>query len=96
MPPKTKRQKQVWTALLSRYKRKNEQFSNNEGPYDSISMATEKDEKGDDFILFDGDDDDSTIDVTDLKSRLDLFSIGDLFEICKLECGSLNFQYLYT
>ena len=94
MPPKTKRQKQVWTALLRRYKRKKEQFSNNEGPYDSISMATEKDGKGDDFILSDGDDDDSIIDVTDFKSRLDLFNIGDLFEICKLECGSRKLSVL--
>ena len=44
-------------------------------------MATEKDGKGDDFILSDGDDDDSIIDVTDFNSRLDLFNIGDLFKI---------------
>ena len=83
MPPKTKRQEQVWTALLRRYKCKKEQFSNNEGPYDSISMATEKDGKGDDFILSDGDDDDSIIDVTDFKSRSDLIELTAAFRLFK-------------
>ena len=94
MPPKAKRQKQVWTALLRRYKRKKEQFSNNEGPYNSISMAAEKDGKDDDFILSDGDDDDSIMDVTNFKSRLDLFNISDFFEICKLECDSRKLSVL--
>ena len=70
------------------YKHKREQFSNNEGVYNSISMTTEKDGKSDDFILSDGDDDDSIIDVTDFKSRL------DLFEICKIECGSRKLSVL--
>ena len=57
-------------------------------------MTTEKDGKGYDFILSDGDDDDSIIDVTDFKSRLDFFNIGDLFEIRKIECGSRKHSVL--
>ncbi|CAF3035196.1 unnamed protein product [Rotaria sp. Silwood2] len=94
MPRKCKRRKQAWVALLHRYKCEKEQFSSDEEHYEPASMAIKENEKGDDFILSDEDDDDSLMDINGFKSRLDLFSIGDLFELCKLECGSRKLSVL--
>lgn len=94
MPPKSKRKKQAWTALLKRYKRKKEPFSCNEDHDDPMSTAMEENEKGDDLFLLSEDDDDSVMDATCFKSRLDLFNICDIFELCKLDCDSRKLSTL--
>ncbi|CAF3196935.1 unnamed protein product [Rotaria socialis] len=95
MPPKSKRQKQAQAVLLDRYKIcKKNQLLSEEDSFDAIIMTMKDDEKCYNSTTSSDDNDASTIDVPDFKSRLDVHSIADIFELCNVECGSRKISTL--
>ena len=75
MPRKSRRQMQVQAAVLHRHESQDEELSDDKAYDGVIHMDIEQD-----------DDADLTKSMK-FKNKFDLLIIGDMFELCKRECG---------
>ncbi|CAF1444407.1 unnamed protein product [Rotaria sordida] len=95
MPPKSRRQAHAQAAALRRHHSQDHLLSF-EKEYDSITPMDIEDGEQEDGKQEDGEqeEDDDVADGMDFKDKMDLPSIGDVFELCKRGCGSRKLSVL--
>ncbi|CAF4141033.1 unnamed protein product, partial [Rotaria sp. Silwood2] len=90
MPPKSRRQAHAQAAALGRHHSQDHLLSF-EKEYDSITPMDIEDGKQE---YGEQEEDDDVADGMDFKDKMDLPSIGDVFELCKRGCGSRKLSVL--